>query len=153
MKLKDILKIEDANDFVVELNDHISEKCQYGDNMDALSVPERLFYVAQTLEMEVNNGGFSQFFYNSSGAFAGEVVQAFETIGARRTAQICGRALAVFGREIPVDHDERQEMLDEMDCDEVNDILEECDDAFYEYEDDLNALNRAYVLKNKAMFS
>lgn len=26
-------------------------------------------------------------------------------------------------------------------------------DAFYEYEDDLNALDQAYVLKNKAMFS
>lgn len=153
MNLKDILKIEDATEFVSELNEHIGEKCQYGDDMNALSAPERLFYVVQTLEMEVNNGGFSQFFYNSSGAFAEELVRAFERIGASRTAEICGRALAALGRELPVDRDEREEMLDELDSDAVNDALEECDDAFYEYADDLDALNQAYVLKNKAMFS
>ena len=57
------------------------------------------------------------------------------------------KALAAFGREIPINRDEREEILDEMENEKIDKILSECDDAFYEYEDDLNALNYAYIMK------
>lgn len=152
MTLAEIWAIPDVNNLIIALSDHVAEKSEYGDNMGALSVPERVFYITQSLEMEVNNGGFSQFFYNSSGDFSGELVHAFAEIGAAKTVEICKKALGAFDREIPTDRDEREEMLDELECDEIDAILEECDNAFYDYEDDLNALNYAYVLKNKASF-
>ena len=34
----------------------------------------------------------------------------------------------------------------------MNEILGECNDAFYEYEEDLNTLNYEYVLKNKGVY-
>lgn len=37
--------------------------------------------------------------------------------------------------------------------DKIYHILSECDDAFYQYEEDLNALNYAYVMENKTDFS
>src|SRR5699024_12186272 len=40
------------------LNDYIGEKCQYGDKISVLNEYERVFFVTQQLEMEVNNGGF-----------------------------------------------------------------------------------------------
>ena len=110
--MQHIWKITDTNDFVIALFEHIEEKCQYGDDMSVLSNSERIFYITQVLEMEVNNGGFSQFFYNSSGDFSNELVNAFTAICAPKTAQICKRALLAFGQDIPVDRDERQEMLD-----------------------------------------
>lgn len=153
MSMDEIWKIEDANDFIVALTDHVMQKCEYGDDMDSLSASERIFYITQICEKEVNNGGFAQFFDNFSGNFAGEVVGAFGEIGAPKTAEICDRALNAFGRELPLDWEERRELLDRLVNDEIDQILSECDDAFYRYEEDLNALNYAYVMENKRDFS
>lgn len=153
MPLKKIFEIEDKNSFVFEMNKYIGAKCRYGDRMEALSAPERLFYVAQVLEEEVNNGGFDQFFYNSSGNFASELEAAFELIGAGKTAAICGKALAALGAELPMDCEARREWMEENQTDEMTEILGECDEAFFAYEEDLAALNKAFVLLNRAYFT
>ena len=150
--MEHIWNLTDTNDFVVAMTEHLDNKTQYGEDMSALSEAERIFYITQTLEMEVNNGGFSQFFYNSSGNFSNELVGAFTAIGANATAAICQKAISAFGRDIPVDRDEREEMLDELESDEFNEILEECDKAFCDYEDNLNVLNYNFVMKNKEFF-
>ena len=72
-----IWNLTDTNDFVIAMTGYLNEKTQYGEDMSLLSDAERIFYITQTLEMEVNNGGFSQFFYNSSGDFSNELVGAF----------------------------------------------------------------------------
>ena len=149
-QLDAIWNMEDDADFVAALNEHIEQKCRYGEKMEALSGAERVFYITQTLEMEVNNGGFDQFFINSSGGFAGETVRAFEQIGALKTSAICKRAIGVFGGAVPSDRNERLRMLE--DNDEIAAVLEECDDAFLEYEEDLAALNRAFVMRNREAF-
>ena len=151
--MEHIWNLTDTNDFVVAMTEHLDNKTQYGEDMSALSEAERIFYITQTLEMEVNNGGFSQFFYNSSGNFSNELVGAFTAIGANATAAICQKAISAFGRDIPVDRDEREEMLDELESDEFDEILEECDNAFYDYEDNLNELNYNFVMKNKEFFN
>lgn len=138
------------NNLVVDMCDTICKKCEYGDDMQKLNEHERVFFITQTLEQEVNNGGFSQFFYNSSGDFANELVDAFTKIGALKTAEICKKALAVFNGNVPIDRDEREESLDNLDCD---DVLNECDDAFYDYEDDLEALNYTYIMKHREFFN
>ena len=149
---KDIWKIKDQNKFIIALCDQTSQKCQDGDNMSALNAPERVFYITQLLEMEVNNGGFDQFFFNSSGNFSNEVVAAFTEIGAYRTAEICKKALTALGKAVPADRDERVKMLNAAASKKVEKLLSECDDAFYDYADDLNALNYAYVMKHKEFF-
>ena len=151
--MEHIWNLTDTNDFVVAMTEHLDNKTQYGEDMSVLSEAERIFYITQTLEMEVNNGGFSQFFYNSSGNFSNELVGAFTAIGANATAAICQKAISAFGRDIPVDRDEREEMLDELENDEIDEILEECDSAFCDYEDDLNQLNYDFVMKNKELFT
>ena len=150
--MEHIWNLTDTNDFVVAMTEHLDNKTQYGEDMSALSEAERIFYITQTLEMEVNNGGFSQFFYNSSGNFSNELVGAFTAIGANATAAICQKAISAFGRDITVDRDEREEMLDGLESDEFDEILEECDNAFYDYEDNLNELNYNFVMKNKEFF-
>ena len=151
--MEHIWALTDTTDFVVAMAEHLENKTQYGEDMSVLSEAERIFYITQSLEMEVNNGGFSQFFYNTSGNFSNELVNAFTAIGANATAVICQKAVAAFGRDIPVDKDEREEMLDELESEEIDEILEECDDAFYEYEDNLTELNYNFVMKNKEFFT
>ena len=43
-------------------------------------------------------------------------------------------------------------MLNAVVSKKVEKLLSECDDAFYDYADDLNALNYAYVMKHKEFF-
>ncbi|MBQ7777694.1 MAG: DMP19 family protein [Oscillibacter sp.] len=151
LTLDEIWEIEDAAEFVIALCSHVGEKCGYGEAMSALSHPERVFYISQLLEMEVNNGGFDQFFFNSSGNFANELVDVFTEIGAEKTAEICKKAISVFDGEVPLGRDERDDMIQEND--EAEEILEECDSAFYDYEEPLSELVYAYVQKNKAFFT
>lgn len=127
----------------------VAAKCADGGRMDALNAHERILYVTQTLEQEVNNGGFSQYFYNSCGAFANELVDAFIAIGAHKTAAICKKALSAFKGAVPTNRTERQALLARMHSDK---LWEKCDDAFYEYEDDLEALNRTYILAHPSSF-
>ena len=150
-QLNEIWNIEDTSNFVAELSMYIAEKCQFVDNMQVLSLPERFFYITQSLEMEVNNGGFDQFFLNSSGDFSNELVNAFLEIGAVKTAEICKKAVSIFDGKVPGDRDDRDDVISNNE--EFEAILDECDQAFFEYEEDLDALNYAYVMKNRELFS
>lgn len=146
-------------EFEVDINtviDIYTELCERFDDgevePDILNEYELTIYVTQTLESEVNNGGFIQFFDNAGGAFADEIVPAFKRIGARKTASICKKALQALGQGLPKDWEERRALLDRIVDDRVGELLEACDEAFYEYPDDLEALNAAYVRKNAKHF-
>lgn len=154
--IDEIWKMQDKTDFVVAMCGYIARKCGYDDNMESLNDEERVFYVAQLLEMEVNNGGFAQFFFNSSGMFANELVASFEKIGAKKTAEICEKAISIYGDTVPLDREEREAVLlsdDEAEEERIEAVLSECDAAFYEYEDDLVELSYQFILNNKAAFS
>ena len=139
----------EADNYVIYMYTTVCKKCDYGNAMERLNAHERIFFVVQVLEQEVNNGGFAQFFSNSSGNLANEVVDAFTQIGAPKTAEICKRALAIFHGSVPTDPDEREKLLDSLNCD---DVLSACDDSFYDYEEDLEALNRAFIMKYREFF-
>ena len=141
--------------FIVALSQYIAEKCEYGDNMENLNEEQRIFYITQALEMEVNNGGFAQFFFNSSGMFGNELVSSFEKIGAMKTAEICKKAISIYGDEVPTNRDEREDVItpdDENEEERIEELLNECDDAFFKYEDDLGELNYQFILNNKESF-
>jgi len=149
--IDELWEIEDEWDFVVELSSYIAEKCDYGRDMSALSAPERVFYITQVLEMEVNNGGFMQFFLNSSGAFSPELVSAFNEINAPITAGICQKAISAICKELPMEVLGTEDILIDLGG-ELEAELSECDSAFYEYEEDLTMLNYEYIMSNKEAF-
>ncbi len=153
--IDEIWKIEEKENFVVEMDKYIAEKCEYGDSMETLNAEQRILYITQALEMEVNNGGFAQFFFNSDGCFGNEIVSSFEKIGAMKTAEICKKAISIYGDKVPTDRDEREEILtpdDEKEEERIEAILNECDDAFFEYEDDLVELNYQFIINHKESF-
>jgi len=57
-----------------------------------LSKGKKAIYVTWLLEAEVNNGGFNQFYFNSSGQLADLGQGAFKTIGAVQFADLVGQA-------------------------------------------------------------
>ncbi len=62
----------------------------------SLSPAERTIYLAYWLKSEVANGGFAQFFFNSSGDCASLTAAAAREIGAEDVAVIVERAIAKF---------------------------------------------------------
>ena len=141
----------DENRFVTELSAHVAEKCAYGDDLAALSPAERVFYLTQLCEEEVNNGGFDQLLFNA-GCGLRELPEAFRTIGAPGTAAICARALAALGGEVPEDPEARREVLASREGEELTAELEACDEAFLRYGEDLTALNAAFVRAHREDF-
>ena len=149
----DIWNIDDKNKLLIALDGWLCKKCKHGENIEKLSKEEKSFYLVFQLEREINNGGFSQFFYNSSGDFANYTAAALREIGAEKTAKICDRALALFGGTVSNNRDERITMLNNTFTDENSEILSQCDNDFYEYADDLVELNYQFIMKNKNHFT
>ena len=119
---------------------------------EGLTDSEKVFFCIWTLEAEVNNGGFDQFFFNSWGKHSVEAVDAFEKIGATKTAGIVQRANSLFknGRP-PKDRTARQKELDAL-SQSAKDSLSRLDNEFYEYDENLEKLLHEFVVKHHAEF-
>ncbi len=63
------------------------------EHVDRLSAESRLVYLLWIFGGEIDNGGFDQFFTNSSGNHAAEVVSGLETIGAADSHRLLRRAM------------------------------------------------------------
>lgn len=66
---------------------------------DSVSAEERVILIVEALQREVNNGGFEQFFENSSGEYAGELEAALRQIGAARVADLAAKAVQATSPE------------------------------------------------------
>jgi len=145
--IEKLLLSEDKNGSVIELDNYICSLCNWSEEIDILTEPQKNFYFNQELEREVNNGGFYQYFLNSSGSFAYETINSLLSIGANRTAIKLQRAIDLFPGVVPKDRVERQKALEKM-GDSATEMWEELDQEFFVYEDDLNSLNLEYVRNN-----
>ena len=58
-------------------------------------------YMIWELEGEVNNGGYNQFYFNSSGQFYKHLPNALKLVGANRFADLTQRANVTFEKENP----------------------------------------------------
>lgn len=143
----------DHNSSIIELDNYVCELAQWGDEIEKLSDPQKNFFFNQNLEREINNGGFDQFFFNSSGDFAHDTVNSLDAIGAKATVALLIRAIDEFpDGNVPNDTSERRRLMLELWPVSPNKVWEQLDQKFYAYEDDLNALNMAYVTANRESF-
>ena len=56
----------------------------------------QMVYSTDQLEGEVNNGGFNQYFWNSSGAFQNEALEGYKTLGATEHIEIVEEAIKIY---------------------------------------------------------
>jgi hypothetical protein len=152
MDIDRLLESRDINQSIIELDNYITELCNYGENMEKLTDAQKIFYINQNLEREVNNGGFNQYFHNSSGDFAHETIDALKTIGAIKTASILQAAIDQFPNKIvPKERDKRINILEQIEG-RSDSIWEDLDQQFFKYEEDLNQLNIEFVRQHKENF-
>ena len=114
-----------------------------------LSVLEKTFICIWSLEGEVNNGGFDQWFFNSSGDWAFDTPPSLVRIGAEATAGIVEEAISYFpGGNPSKDLKKRRKQMEK-----VTELIEakwnKLNDKFYKYEDDLETSLVQYMKKNK----
>ena len=120
---------EDFDDLIIETRA----------DFDSLDQNTKIAVCVHQLEAQVNNGGFDQFFFNSSGAYTLDTISALETIGAHSTAKLLCDAVAIaYPEGFPGDSSLHQANL--IDEESVSDALDLLDASFYAYKDDLAML-------------
>jgi hypothetical protein len=119
--------------------------------VSSLTGSERVLLSVWAATGEIENGGFDQFFYNSSGDHAGEAPGAFRAIGAPGKAAVIEQALALFpGKAPPSAREERIAALDELTEREGEELFEALDSAFYAVAESVDDLLAAYVAAHEA---
>jgi hypothetical protein len=116
---------------------------------DTLSRPERVFRAIWELEAQVNNGGFAQYFRNSSGELALEVADALRAVGAASMAAIVEQALEMVGRDVRWNDDNARIAHIENLPTTTTDELEPLDQQFISYPDNLTVLLYQYVSEHR----
>ena len=66
-----------------------------------LSPGLRMLYTTWTLEAEVNNGGFDQYFVSTDGTLALEALEGLNLLRAHKHAQLMENAIAIYAKERP----------------------------------------------------
>jgi len=108
---------------------------------DALSTLEKVLVAVSGLEADVNNGGFHQYYFNSSGDTANLAPKALRTIGAVHMASIVEAANSRFGPGGPPNSRlPRQNALFEL----SDDLWDDLNNQFYKYPDDISTLLERY---------
>jgi hypothetical protein len=127
---------EDFDDLVIDSRAQFEE----------LSAEVKTAWLIHRLEAEVNNGGFHQFFLNSSGAYVSETIDALAAIGAEHTKNLLQRAVRVcFPQGYPANSSEHEDFL--ADFDDIDGEVEPLDTAFFEYLDPLTDLTNSYLAR------
>lgn len=141
------------------ISNALCEKSNYGEEFSKLNEYEKVFLVMDKLDMEVNNGGFDQFFDNTDGHYNDILVSSAEAIKAYDIAKICRKALAIYAKNVDAEsviekraYHDSMEYMQIYKYDPIFPDLNKCDDAFYASEDSITGLSVQYAKENKEQF-
>jgi HEAT repeat protein len=121
----------------------IHRKKQVG--WEGLTEPQRVLDAVAWLEMEVNNGGFAQYFFNSAGDHCRDARRGLEILGAVRTEGLLRQAMGLFWPDGPPrDQTARRERLSRL-INKDPDAFSDLDSRFFEDADHLFVLQMKYA--------
>lgn len=139
-------------DPVQELWKSLVKKSSNEPNLSTLTPEERVYFSVCLLEGEVYNGGFDQYFSNSSGRYYKDAIFGLSEIGAYNSLEIAQKASSVFfGKSLPPeDRTERWDIMKKARRwyflpAKREALINELDKAFYEDPDNLLDLLTAYA--------
>ncbi|MGD9679388.1 MAG: DUF4375 domain-containing protein [Vulcanibacillus sp.] len=123
---------------IVNYMNFLQKKSKNGAKIKRLKPQERVIYLISEFEAEVNNGGFDQFFINETSNYASETIECLAAINAQYTANLLRKAIDIIAGAKTED-----------DLPLIEKQLDELDDKFYEYNDNLEKLQIEYIFSNK----
>jgi hypothetical protein len=110
---------------------------------------ERHVLAVEALERQVNNGGYSQFFFNSSNEYAGVAEEALRAIGCPKTAQITRDAVSALDLEGDLTP---ERMVDAVhpDNEAILEALGGCDDRYFSNDEPIADRLFEWIRRNRA---
>ena len=144
-KTDELWKLRTINDIIIAMCGRMTRKSGFGENMEALSAEEKVFYVVTDVYSQVTSMGFEHYFFDEAGRHAMEVGEALRTVGAENRAVIVDKAIAIVGGTLSEDDKERANFIRYNLTDEQRKALTECDEEFKAIEDDINRLLFVYI--------
>lgn len=111
--------------------------------------PQLYYLTLSWLDAEVRNGGFAQYYFNSSGELAPHAVKAARSVGASKLAGIIQKANALFGKNGPnPNRNTRMDQLSKIDLK----AIEELDTRYYACPERLSEILPEFVASNPEAF-
>jgi hypothetical protein len=100
--------------------------------LSELSRPEKVVYLIWCFVANVDNGGFSAFFYNNGGEHADETVLALRTVGYENIADLLLRVIALFPNSVvPADIEERNRAWNNLPEEKRSTVIQAADSTFF----------------------
>jgi len=141
--------------FYLFYNSLIERVHNSADGFDGLSDAERLYWSVALLRNEINNGGFHQYFFNSSGSYYEYAEKGLVRLGALQTLDLLRQAKEIVftGVPVPVDTEIRRDLIPVVEPDsptpEWARKLDELDQRFYADADNLTPRLEAFAREHR----
>ena len=114
-----------------------------------LSKEERYVLAIEALEREVNNGGYGQFFINSSHDYLDVIVEALEAVRCPKVAALTRRAIEALAIDGTVTGEKAEAVVLRDDA-AVRNALAACDDGYYADAEPIADLLFAWIKENRS---
>ena len=124
------------------------------DKISKLTKGQQAIFSIWILQAEVNNGGFNQFYYNSSNQFSEMARDGLDFIGATKFSEIVKKANKTYS-EIKDELDSKNDgTIESFSKSYEGNPLNDLDNIFYELEEseNLDSLQIEFIRKNKEEF-
>ena len=122
---------------ITRIGEVIGKKIPEKDTFENLNGFEKIFIYIDIFENHIKKGGFEAFFWNSAGQFSHEILEAYEQVGATKTATIIYNSFLLFG-----------EILSKL----PPKVWDTLDEKLYHCNDNMEYLVLEFVKKNSAYF-
>jgi hypothetical protein len=113
-----------------------------------LSGAELVVLAIEALEREVNNGGYEQFFRNSSREFTTVIVPSLQSIGCPNVAAITADAISALALPEKFDADVVERVASTLSADR-RDALEQCDSRYFKNDENIEQRLFSYIEQNQ----
>lgn len=122
--------------------------------ISGLSDGRKMIYSTWLVEAEVYNGGFNQYYFNSSGVFANMAVWAFSTLGATKLSELVKQANDVFVEHLPLLEKYNDGTLESFFASYDDNPLNDLDTEFYRIceEENMSQLRIACIRRQPEQF-
>lgn len=138
-----------TDSLVLAFEQAVNQKAER-EGQSSLTDVEKTVLAVEALEREVNNGGYAQFFLNSSREFASTIVTSLQRIDCPKTAQITQRAIRALGISDPKAKNIEPAMA--ADDKRREKKLKRCDAAYHTNAEPIAERLFAFIKANKAEF-
>jgi hypothetical protein len=115
---------------------------------ECLTEEERVIVAVEALEREVNNGGYEQFFINSSKEYASIIVASLRSVECEETAALTQDSIDALGIHGLITVEAINRVMD-IESDDRSKKLGECDKRYFKVAGDLSKPLLYFIKNNK----